>query len=109
MTASSPALTPNTARRERLFNIIRKPHISEKSALAEQANQHILRVATDATKSEIKAAVESIFNVSVRRVQVLNQKGKIRRNRTGIGRQNGWKKAYVSLAPGQQIDFTAGI
>ncbi len=97
-------------RQERLFNLIRKPHISEKSALAgENANQYVFKVAVDATKSEIKAAVESVFDVSVKKVQVLNQKGKVRRTRTGFGRRNNWKKAYVSLAEGQQLDFTAAI
>lgn len=95
---------------ERLLNVIRAPHISEKSAMAtELANQYVFKVATDATKPEIKAAVESVFSVTVESVKVVNQKGKVRRTRTGPGRRNDWKKAYVSLADGQQIDFTAAI
>lgn len=95
---------------ERLLNVIRAPHISEKSAMAtELANQYVFKVAVDASKSEIKAAVESVFGVSVSKVQVVNQKGKVRRTKTGVGRRNDWKKAYVSLAEGQQIDFTAAI
>ena len=95
---------------ERLLNVIRAPHISEKTAIAsELANQYVFKVAVDATKPEIKAAVESVFSVTVEKVQVVNQKGKVRRTKNGMGRRNDWKKAYVSLADGQQIDFTAAI
>lgn len=95
---------------ERLLNVIRAPHISEKASMAgELDNQYVFKVAVDATKPEIKAAVESVFSVSVAKVQVVNMKGKVRRTKTGLGRRNDWKKAYVSLAEGQQIDFTAAI
>lgn len=95
---------------ERLLNVIRAPHISEKTAMAtELANQYVFKVAVDATKPEIKAAVETIFSVSVEKVQVVNTKGKERRTKNGIGRRSDWKKAYVSLTEGQQIDFTAAI
>ena len=95
---------------ERLLNVIRAPHISEKTAIAsELANQYVFKVAVDATKPEIKAAVESVFSVTVEKVQVVNQKGKVRGTKNGMGRRNDWKKAYVSLADGQQIDFTAAI
>ncbi len=100
----------STVTQERLLNVIRAPHISEKTAMAgEQENQYVFKVSVDATKPEIKAAVESVFNVSVEQVRVVNMKGKVRRTRTGLGRRNDWKKAYVSLADGQQIDFTAAI
>jgi large subunit ribosomal protein L23 len=100
----------STVTQERLLNVIRAPHISEKTAMAgEQENQYVFKVSVDATKPEIKAAVESVFNVSVEQVRVINMKGKVRRSRTGLGRRNDWKKAYVSLADGQQIDFTAAI
>jgi len=100
----------STVTQERLLNVIRAPHISEKTAMAgEQDNQYVFKVSVDATKPEIKAAVESVFNVSVEQVRVVNMKGKVRRTRTGLGRRNDWKKAYVSLADGQQIDFTAAI
>ena len=100
----------STVTQERLLNVIRAPHISEKTAMAgEQYNQYVFKVSVDATKPEIKAAVESVFNVSVEQVRVVNMKGKVRRSRTGLGRRNDWKKAYVSLADGQQIDFTAAI
>lgn len=100
----------STANQERLLNVIRAPHISEKTAMAgEQDNQYVFKVAVDATKPEIKAAVESVFSVSVVQVRVVNMKGKVRRTRNGLGRRNDWRKAYVSLAEGQQIDFTAAI
>ena len=100
----------STVTQERLLNVIRAPHISEKTAMAgEQENLYVFKVSVDATKPEIKAAVESVFNVSVEQVRVINMKGKVRRSRTGLGRRNDWKKAYVSLADGQQIDFTAAI
>jgi large subunit ribosomal protein L23 len=100
----------STVTQERLLNVIRAPHISEKTAMAgEQDNQYVFKVSVDATKPEIKAAVESVFNVNVEQVRVVNMKGKVRRSRTGLGRRNDWKKAYVSLADGQQIDFTAAI
>lgn len=98
------------ANQERLLSVIRAPHISEKTAMAgEQDNQYVFKVSVDATKPEIKAAVESVFSVNVEQVRVVNMKGKTRRTRNGLGRQSDWKKAYVSLAEGQQIDFTAAI
>lgn len=100
----------STLTQERLLNVIRAPHISEKTAMAtELANQYVFKVAIDATKPEIKAAVESVFSVSVEKVQVVNQNGKVRRTKNGFGRRSDFKKAYVSLADGQQIDFTAAI
>ncbi len=92
---------------ERLLNIIFGPHLSEKTAnISEQHNQVTFKVAGDATKSEIKQAVESLFNVQVRDVQVLNVKGKTKRTARGkIRSRSDWKKAYVRLEQGQQIDF----
>ena len=92
---------------ERLLTVLRAPHISEKSAIAAEVNQYVFKVAIDATKAEVKAAVESVFEVSVENVRVVNMKGKTKRTRTGMGRRNDWKKAYVRIAAGQQIDFTA--
>ena len=97
----------SNATQERLLNVLRAPHISEKSAIAAEVNQYVFKVAVDATKSEVKAAVESVFEVSVEDVRVVNVKGKTKRTRTGMGRRNDWKKAYVRIAAGQQIDFTA--
>lgn len=93
---------------EREFQVLRAPHFSEKAALVgERASQVVLRVAGDATKPEIKAAVEALFKVRVEQVRVLNVKGKARRTKHGVGRRSDWKKAYVRLAAGQDIDFTA--
>lgn len=93
---------------ERALQILRAPHFSEKAAgVAERESQVVLRVSSDATKPEIKAAVEALFKVQVEQVRVLTVKGKERRTRHGIGRRSDWKKAYVRLAAGQDIDFTA--
>jgi large subunit ribosomal protein L23 len=92
---------------ERLLTLIDRPHISEKAAVTvEKNNQYVFRVRGEATKPEIKAAVESVFDVKVEKVQVLNVKGKTKRSRHGMGRRSDWKKAYVRLAAGQEIDFT---
>lgn len=92
--------------RERIFKVLVAPHISEKATvLAGGANQVVLKVATGASKREIKAAVEQLFTVNVTAVRVLNVKGKTKRTKHGVGRRSDWKKAYVSLAAGQEIDF----
>ena len=94
---------------ERLYQIIRAPHMSEKAAYgADGRNQHVFSVAPDATKPEIRKAVERIFDVKVQRVQVLNVKGKNKRFGTIQGRRNGWRKAIVRLKPGHDIDY-AGL
>lgn len=95
---------------EKILTLIQRPVITEKAAIAsETSNQYVFRVASDATKPEIKAAVESVFEVSVESVRVLNTKGKTKRTRTGLGKRSDWKKAYVKLASGQQIDYTATV
>ena len=91
---------------ERLHQVIRRPIISEKStSVAESSQQVVFEVLTDATKSEIKTAVESLFEVSVERVQVINVRGKIKRFGKTPGKRVNWKKAYVRLAKGDDIDF----
>jgi len=91
---------------ERLIKVLLAPQISEKATLvAEKNEQVIFRVAPDATKLEIKAAVEMMFKVTVDSVQVANVKGKEKRMGRIMGRRNDWKKAYVSLAAGQEINF----
>lgn len=91
---------------ERLYKIILGPVISEKSAsLGESANQVVFKVARDAQKPEIKAAVEKLFNVKVESVRTLLNKGKTKRTRYGMGGRSDWKKAYVRLEQGQDIDF----
>jgi large subunit ribosomal protein L23 len=94
------------ANTERLTAIILGPHISEKStAVAEGANQVVFRVRRDATKAEIKRAVQLLFAVQVVSVSVVSMPGKARRFGARVGRRSGWKKAYVRLAPGQDLDF----
>ena len=95
-------------RQERLMTIIRGPHMSEKSHIAAEHNQVVLRVRSDATKSEIRQAVELLFEVSVEDVTVVNVKGKIKRFGRTSGRRNNWKKAYVRLAEGSQIETLLG-
>ncbi len=95
---------------ERLLTLIKRPVITEKAAIAaEVANQYVFRVDGSATKPEIKAAVEAVFEVTVESVRVLNTKGKTKRTKTGLGKRSDWKKAYVKLATGQQIDYTATV
>jgi len=94
---------------ERLMQVLLAPQISEKATyVADKHNQVIFRVASDATKPEIKAAVELLFKVEVGAVQVANVKGKVKRFKGAVGRRKGWKKAYVSLKPGQEINFVEG-
>jgi large subunit ribosomal protein L23 len=91
---------------ERLYNVLLGPVVSEKSTMiAEKANQIAFRVLKDATKTEVKAAVEQLFKVQVKSVQILNQKGGARRFGRFSGRTSDVRKAYVSLAPGQEINF----
>ena len=95
-----------TANQERLMQVILGPHISEKStAAAEAASQVVFRVRRDATKAEIKRAVELLFEVDVASVAVVNVRGKVKRFGRRFGQQSSWKKAYVRLAPGQDLDF----
>ena len=91
---------------ERVFQILMGPHVSEKAAiLADTNNQYVFRVAIDATKAEIKQSVEQLFKVSVDDVKTVRVKGKSKRNRFGMTTKPTWKKAYVRLAQGQEIDF----
>lgn len=93
---------------ERLLNILMAPQISEKATfVAEKNEQVIFRVATDATKPEVKAAVEMLFKVTVESVQISVVKGKQKRFGKFSGRRSDWKKAYVCLAPGQEINFAS--
>jgi len=93
---------------ERVFQILMGPHMSEKAAMAaENGNQYVFKVALDATKVEIKASVEQLFSVRVDNVTTLRVKGKSKRNRFGINTKSTWKKAYVRLEQGQEIDLAA--
>ena len=91
---------------ERIFQILRAPHISEKSALlGDSANQAVFKVSVDARKDEIKQAVEQLFNVKVANVRTAKMKGKSKRLGLHRGRRSDWKKAYVSLEQGHEIDL----
>ncbi|MFK8022029.1 MAG: 50S ribosomal protein L23 [Pseudomonadales bacterium] len=93
---------------ERVYTVLREPHISEKSTLcAEYNNQYVFKVSIDAKKSEVKQAIEKLFDVKVSGVQTLVVKGKMKRNRFGFNRKPGWKKAYVSLEQGHSIDIAS--
>ena len=93
---------------ERLATVLLAPVVSEKGTfIAEKHEQVIFRVVQDATKPEIKAAVEAMFKVQVESVQVVNVGGKQKRFGRFTGRRRNWKKAYVCLKPGQEINFAA--
>jgi large subunit ribosomal protein L23 len=96
------------AHQERLMTVIRGPHLSEKAHMAAEKNQVVLKVRTDATKSEIKQAVEFLFEVKVDNVQVVNVKGKTKRFGQTKGRRSDWKKAYVRLAEGSSMESFLG-
>ena len=94
---------------ERLMKVILGPLVSEKSArIGDQANQYAFKVLRDATKPEIKAAVEKLFEVKVEGVQVVNLKGKTKRFGARLGRRKDWRKAYVRLQKGQEIHLGGG-
>jgi|TARA_B110000116_G_C16629006_1_gene487392 large subunit ribosomal protein L23 len=94
------------AHEKRLMTVILGPHVSEKStSVADKNNQVVFKVRPDATKAEIRKAVELLFEVTVGNVTVVNVPGKVRLRGANRGRRSDWKKAYVKLAPGQNIDF----
>ena len=91
---------------ERILQVLLAPHISEKSTVAADASgTHVFKVHTSATKTEIKQAVEQLFEVKVAQVRVLNVKGKTKRFGQRMGKRSDWRKAYVKLAEGQDIAF----
>lgn len=94
---------------ERVFKVIRGPHVSEKTTLsAEKHNTVVLKVAKDANKTEIKQAVEQLFECEVSAVRTIVCKGKTKRHGMHFGKRSDWKKAYVTLKDGQDIDFVGG-
>jgi large subunit ribosomal protein L23 len=94
--------------REQLMSVLIAPHVTEKTSLAMQNhNQYTFRVRRDASKTDIRKAIELMFDVKVAGVQVVNEPGKARRFGRTAGRTQDWKKAYVSLSPGQTIDYEA--
>lgn len=91
-----------------LANVLQAPIVSEKSTIAAEANKRFaFKVQKQATKKDVKSAVELMFNVEVDSVQVLNVKGKVKRFGRSLGKRSDWKKAYVKLKPGHDIDFSA--
>ena len=95
--------------KERQYELLRSPVITEKATLGSEHNQVTFRVRTDASKPEIKAAVEGLFEVKVRAVNTIRVKGKTKRFRGRPGKRPDWKKAIVTLDEGHSIDVTTGI
>ena len=95
--------------KERMYEIIRSPLITEKSTIISEYNQVTFRVPLAATKPEIRAAVEGLFDVKVNSVNTLRQQGKVKRFRGRLGKRNDTKKAIVTLAEGDSIDITTGV
>ncbi|AKC32474.1 50S ribosomal protein L23 [Candidatus Pantoea carbekii] len=94
---------------EQLLQVLRAPHISEKaSAAMETTNTIVLKVAKNANKAAILAAVERLFEVKVKNVNTLIAKGKVKYRKKKIGRRNDWKKAYVTLKKGQKVNIVGG-
>ena len=91
------------------YDVILSPVITEKSTLASEHNQVVFKVADDATKPEIKGAVERLFNVKVKKVQTVRIKGKVKRFRGRLGKRNDVKKAYVTLVDGETLDVSTGV
>jgi large subunit ribosomal protein L23 len=96
-------------REEELYDVIRSPIVTEKSTMASENSQVVFKVSIDATKPEIKEAIERLFNVKVLAVNTLVRKGKIKRFKGVKGRQSDFKKAIVTLEEGQAIDITARL
>ena len=103
---TTPVATATKFNQERLMTLLLAPTVSEKATqIADKQEQVVFRVAQDATKPEVKAAVELLFKVQVESVQIANVRGKAKRFGQYTGRRRNWKKAYVCLKPGQEINF----
>ena len=98
-----------TLTKEQMYNVISSPLITEKSTVITEHNQISFKVPLSATKPEIKAAVEGLFDVKVTSVNTLRQKGKVKRFRGQLGKRSDFKKAIVTLAEGDSIDVTTGV
>ena len=95
--------------KNRLYQILLSPRVTEKTTLVgEKSNQYVFRVVNDASKSEVKGAVELLFDVNVESVRIVNVKGKSKAFRMRPGKRSDWKKAYVRVQEGQVIDFLGG-
>jgi len=100
---------PAPKNQERLMQVLLAPVVSEKSTfIGEKRNQYVFHVVPNATKPEIKAAVEFMFKTQVKSVSIMNVRGKQKRFGRFMGKRASWKKAYVALAPGQEINFAEG-
>ena len=95
--------------RERWYDIILGPLVTEKSTRGSEHNQVTFKVSLDASKPEIKKAVESLFEVKVKQVNTIRMKGKVKRFKGHLGKRSNWKKAIVSLADGETIDMMTGV
>ena len=98
-----------TISNEKLYEIIRNPLISEKSTFVSKFNYYVFKVSPKSNKSEIKQAVEKLFNVKVVNVNTLNQQGKVKKFRNKIGKRASFKKAFVKLAEGNTIDSSVEV
>jgi large subunit ribosomal protein L23 len=107
--ATSPAKRKPQLSREAMYQIIKSPLITEKATALAERNQVVFKVALDATKPEIKAAIEGLFGVKVMAVNTLLAKGKVKRFKGRVGRRSDVKKAFVRLAEGQTIDLSTGL
>ncbi|CAD6511316.1 50S ribosomal protein L23 [Candidatus Profftia tarda] len=96
--------------KERFLKIMRATHVSEKASMVmEKNNTIVLKVTKDATKAEIKSAIKELFQIEVNAVHTLVVKGKIKRNGKRVGHRNDWKKAYVTLQKGQNLDLIGSV
>jgi large subunit ribosomal protein L23 len=108
-TTTTKAPKASTMSKERMYQVIRAPLITEKATLLSEKNQFVFKVSDDATKPEIKIAIETLFKVKVTAVNTLITKGKTKRFKGRPGVRSDVKKAFVTLAEGQSIDFTTGL
>ena len=108
-TTTTKATKASTMSKERMYQVIRSPLITEKATLLSEKNQFVFKVSDDATKPEIKIAIETLFKVKVTAVNTLITKGKTKRFKGRPGVRSDVKKAFVTLAEGQSIDFTTGL
>jgi large subunit ribosomal protein L23 len=104
----TPAMKPKLTR-EQMYDLILSPVVTEKATRITEQNQVTFRVPLDASKPEIRAAVEGLFNVKVTAVNTVRMKGKSKMFRGRPGQRSDWKKAMVTLADGQKIDITTGV
>ena len=95
--------------KERWYDIILGPLVTEKSTRGSEHNQVTFKVSLDASKPELKKAVESLFEVKVKQVNTIRMKGKVKRFKGHLGKRSNWKKAIVSLADGETIDMMTGV